>query len=182
MSSVKRGLIWCSEKTGMSPRWVFWSLFSVIVIILFSVLFTYPLIWRLKLLDVENKELDARLQELDLLQVLDAKLDRKMTTTYPELEKIPVDALEEELLLELPSRFEELAASAGVTLISIDSKSVDDGAYVAINSVFQGDMQQLYKLLKTFGSVRYISRLESLSVLALPDAEQMELKFTVPIK
>jgi hypothetical protein len=70
----------------------------------------------------------------------------------------------------------------GVTLVSIDPRSVQDGAQVAIQATFQGKMKNLYALLKEIGHIDYAGRLDSISILALSDAEQMELKFKVPIQ
>lgn len=182
MNPIRRGFEWCSKKTGLTVRMIFWSLFALIFVLLFTGLFTYPQNQRIKTLSAENEVMEAHLEEQLLLGVLDAKLNRVLKETYPDIGRINADAFEEEHLLELPSRIEQLAATEGVTLISINSSSMDDGSHVAIQATFQGPLDQLYNLLKTIGHVAYVKKLEAMTILALPDAEQMELKFTVPIK
>ena len=182
MNPVKNGLNWCCEKTGLSSRVLIWSLVAIGLMMVFTLLFTLPQTQRIKMLSAENAQIEAQLQETQLLMDMDRKLNAVLAQTYPDIERMNTEALDEDLLLELPSRFEELAAKQGVTLISIDSTSVDDGAQVEIDATFQGDIRLLYELLREVGRVRYVKRLTSMSILALPDAEQMKLKFTVPIK
>ncbi len=182
MNPIHRGLLWCSKKTGLTERRLDWSIFAVFVMLLFIGLFILPQNTRIKQLDAENELTEAHLQEQVLLQMLDIKLRGVLASPYAKIEEITPKAFEERNLLELPGRFEELAAALNIALVSIDSSSVDDGAHVAIKTIFQGDMEQLYKLLEELGRIPYVSRLSSITILALPDAEQMELQFKVPIK
>lgn len=182
MNPFHEALSWCHKKTGLSQRFIFWSLFSLGVMLLFTALFTYPLNKKIKDQDAENASLEAGIQELALYEQLDLKLNKILKETYPELTSIQVEPFSEDRLLELPSEVEELAAAQGVALISFDPRSVDDGAQVAIRATFQGNMDNLYSLLKEVGRVKYAQRLESMTILALPDAEQMEFQFKVPIK
>jgi hypothetical protein len=182
MNPYAKGCAWCSQKTGLTVRMIEWSIASLVFMLLFIILFTIPQNIKIKQLDEENALAEVHLQEQVLLEMLNLKLTKIIYNTYPEVERINAEAFLESDLLDLPTRFEDLAALLGVTLVSIDSSSVDDGAQVAIHTIFQGEMEQMYTFLKKIGRVKYAKRLTSMTVLSLPDTEQMELKFKVPIQ
>lgn len=182
MNPFREALSWCQKKTGLSRRFIFWSLLSFGFMLLFTALFTYPLNIKIKEQDTENTSIEALIQELILFERLDMQLNNILKETYPELKSVHVEPFPEDRLLELPSEVEELAAAQGLALVSFDPRSVDDGAQVAVRATFQGNMDNIYSLLKEIGHVKYAQRLESMTILALSDAEQMEFEFKVQIK
>lgn len=182
MKRFSNGLTWCRRKFGLPERLILWSVVALLGMVLFSVLFTYPVHRKIRRLDEENALQEARLEELMIWEKLDVQLTKILKISYAEMQAAPLKAFDEDRLLELPSQIEELAASSGVAPIAITPRSVEDGAQVAIQATFQGDMQNLHALLREIGSVSYAGQLDSISILALPDAEQMELQFKVPIQ
>jgi hypothetical protein len=182
MNPIKNMLQLIQSKTGLSERIILWSSLSLLFMGLFSALFTYPITQKIRSLDEENARLQARMEEQILLATFDIKLREMMKNAYPDLDKLNVDGFEEERLLELPSLFEALAAESGVTLVAIHPQSVEDGQQVAIDLIFQGEIEKLYALMKIIGRVPYARQLDALNILALSNAEQMQLKFKVPIK
>ncbi|MBC8205545.1 MAG: hypothetical protein H8E68_00125 [Kiritimatiellaeota bacterium] len=182
MSSLNKGFAWCSRKVGLSEKMIFWSAVALAGMLFFSVVFTYPMSQKIRRQDAENSLTEVQLEELSLWQALDVQLNKILKATYAGIPASPLSAMEEERLLELPAQVEELAASNGVALVEINPRSVQDGDQISIQATFQGDMENLYVLLKEVGRVSYIGPMESISILALPDAEQMELKFKVPIQ
>jgi hypothetical protein len=182
MSPLKTTIAWCSRKTGLSERTVFWSLSSFTIILLFALGFNYPLNRKIKQLDTEIAQAQAYLKELDMLQALDMTLTHELNSVYFQIGDWTETPLPEEHLLKLPSSFEKLAADAGVMMISFDPQNNFDGQQLEIHAIFQGDMNRLYQLLKDIGRISYVKRLEQIAILALPDGEQMELKFKVLIQ
>ena len=182
MSSLSKGFAWCSRKVGLPERMIFWSAVALAGMLLFSVMFTYPMSQKIRRQDTENTRMEVHLEELSLWEKLNVQLNKILKDTYAGIPASPLIAMEEERLLELPAHVEELAASTGVALVEINPRSVQDGAQIAIQATFQGDMENLHVLLKEIGRVSYIGPMESISILALPHAEQMELKFKVPIQ
>jgi len=167
---------------GQSKRLFLWSGVALVGMVLFSFLFTYPIQKKIKSLDEENILQEIWLKEWALLGRLDLQLTQILEINYAQIQATPLEAFDDEHLLELPAQIEKLAASAGVALVAINPRSVEDGAQVAIQATFQGDMKNLYDLLQEIGRVSYIGRLDSISILALSGAEQMELNFKVPIQ
>ena len=182
MNSLNKGFAWCSRKVGLSEKMIFWSAVSLAGMLFFSVVFTYPMSQKIRRQDAENSQMEVRLEELSLWETLDVQISKILKSTYESIPASPLSAIEEERLLQLPALVEELAASMGVALVEINPRSVQDGAQIAIQATFQGDMENLHALLKEIGRVSYIGPMESISILALSHAEQMELKFKVPIQ
>lgn len=154
----------------------------MLVMVFFLFVFVAPLQRRIKEVGAENTEVEAQIADRLLLATLDLELNQVLMKTYPEVKPYASKSFDEDRLLDLPAQFEALASGLGVTLVSMDSQSEKDGAQVAVETVFQGDMIDLYELLKQIGRVEYVTRLESVSLLALFESEQMKLTFKVPLK
>ena len=182
MSSFKNAMRHCHDKTGISERMLFWIVMTFILIFFFVALFIVPVNGKINDFVAENAMTESNVKQLDLLKSLDEQLREILHETYPDLKAVRPVVFEKERLIDLPSYLEVLAGNCSVTMLSVQSASEQDGVQVSVDAVFQGDMQHLHELLIEMRQLPYIQQLDSIHIFALPDAEQMQLKFKVSVK